>query len=262
LVNRSARGFATSLLNQPERRRFWLKHQLKPIHLRCADVARVLIIEDDDTTASEIARELTTRGFDVVCVSAGGAGLELALSGDFDAITLDRMLPGVDGVTIASTLKERRMDTPILMISALDDVDERVKGLRAGGDDYLIKPFALGEMAARVEVLIRRRKTDEAKRILRVADLELDLLSHVARRGGRDLRLFPKEIKLLEMLMRNSGQVLTRTMIFEEVWGYKFDPGTNLIDVHMRALRLKLESPGQKQLLHTVRGSGYSLRAE
>ena len=221
-----------------------------------------MTIEDDDTTAAEIARELNERGYEVDCVADGEAGLRLAASGAYDAITLDRKLPGLDGLSIASSLKDQGVDTPILMISAFNDVDERVRGLRAGGDDYLTKPFALSEMAARVEVLLRRRKVDMSKLVLRLADLELDLVAHVARRGGRDLHLFPKELKLLEMLLRNSGQAVTRLMIFERVWGYNFDPGTNLIDVHIRALRLKLEAPGLPPLLHTVRGVGYCLRAD
>ena len=223
---------------------------------------KILTIEDDPTTAAEIKRELEGRGFQVRWSAEGEEGLELASTGEYDAITLDRMLPGRDGLSIAAALKAAGVETPILMISAMSDVDERVRGLRAGGDDYLTKPFALDEMVARVEVLLRRQKADADKRILKFADLELDLLSHVARRGGRDLRLVPKELKLLEFLMRNSGQVLTRMMIFESVWGYTFDPGTNLIDVHMRALRGKLETPGLPTLLQTVRGSGYCLRAD
>ncbi len=225
-------------------------------------MATILTIEDDDTTAHEISRELTARGYLVECVAEGSEGLRLALTGRFDAITLDRMLPGQDGLSIAASLKESGVETPILMISAMNDVDERVRGLRAGGDDYLTKPFSLDEMVARIEVLLRRRKADADKRVLRLADLELDLVSHIARRAGRDLRLAPKELKLLEFLLRNSGQVLTRLMIFESVWGYSFDPGTNLIDVHIRALRGKLESPGLPTLLHTVRGVGYCLRAD
>jgi len=223
---------------------------------------RVLVIEDDETTAAEITRELTNRGFDVQWVADGAIGLKDASSGTYDLITLDRMLPGLDGLSIASTLKANGVDTPILMISSLYDVDERVEGLLAGGDDYLSKPFALTEMAARVEVLLRRRKADADRLFLRFAGLELDLVNHVARRGGRDLRLFPKELKLLEMFMRNSGQVLTRAMIFETVWGYRFDPGTNLIDVHVGTLRKKLEAVGGPPLLHTARGVGYVLSVQ
>ena len=225
-------------------------------------VPRILTIEDDETTAVEITRELVARGYEGEWVAEGSEGLRIAAAGRFDAITLDRMLPGLDGLSIAASLKESGVETPILMISAMNDVDERVRGLRAGGDDYLTKPFSLDEMVARIEVLLRRQKADADKRILRLADLELDLMSHVARRGGRDLRLVPKELKLLELFLRNSGQTLTRMMIFENVWGYNFDPGTNLIDVHIRALRGKLESTGLPTLLHTVRGSGYCLRAD
>lgn len=222
---------------------------------------RVLTIEDDDATAREIMRALMTHGFTVEWASCGMEGLDLATRGSFDAITLDRMLPDLDGLTIASRLKASGVATPILMISALDDVDERVRGLRAGGDDYLTKPFALSEMIARVEVLVRRAQSDAGRLMLKYADLELDLVAHTARRDSRAIRLFPKEIKLLELFLRNPEQILTRTMIFETVWGYSFDPGTNLIDVHVRGLRQKLDAPGAPALIHTVRGSGYCLRA-
>ena len=222
---------------------------------------KVLTIEDDATTAEEIARELRAAGFEVDCVADGREGLARAATAAYDAITLDRLLPGMDGLSVAAALKGRGVDTPILMVSALDDVDERVRGLRAGGDDYLTKPFSSAELVARIEVLLRRRRADREKLTLRVADLELDLVAGVARRGGRDLRLGPRELKLLELLARNAGQALTRAIIFERVWGYTFDPGTNLIDVHVRALRAKLEGAGLEPLLHTVRGVGYVLRA-
>ena len=222
---------------------------------------RLLTIEDDVAMAEEIAREMVGRGFEVDCVADGQEGLKFACANDYDAITLDRMLPDGDGLAIASLLKDRHILTPILMISALDDVDERVRGLLAGGDDYLTKPFDLREMAARLEVLIRRRKADQ-NFVLKCADLELDLLAQVARRNGQDLRLFPKERRLLEYFMRNPRQVLTRMMIFEVVWGYRFDPGTNLIDVHIRALRQKLDAISTKPLIHTVRGAGYYLDAD
>jgi two-component system OmpR family response regulator len=225
-------------------------------------LSSLLIIEDDGATAAEIAREMAGRGFEVECVADGREGLRRACANRHDAITLDRMLPDVDGLTVAGALRKRGVLTPILLISALDDVDERVRGLRGGGDDYLIKPFALKEMAARIEVLIRRRNADLRPLVLSVADLELDLVSHVARRSGQDLRLFPKERQLLEFFMRNSGQTLTRMMIFEAVWGYRFDPGTNLIEVHIRGLRQKLDLPGSRPLIHTIRGVGYCLSAE
>jgi two-component system, OmpR family, response regulator len=224
-------------------------------------MTRILAIEDDETTAREIVSELTRHGFDVEWVADGREGLVRAVSNEFDAVTLDRMLPGVDGLTIVSVMRTTGIETPVLMISALTEVDERVRGLRAGGDDYLTKPFASEEMAARLEVLLRRANTQPRQTVLRVHDLELDLVTREARRGGRDVALLPTEFKLLEFLMRNSGQVLTRTMIFEAIWGYHFDPGTNLIDVHLGRLRRKVDMPGVEPLIRTIRGSGYALSA-
>jgi two-component system, OmpR family, response regulator len=228
-------------------------------YLRC--MSRILCIEDDETTAQEIISELTGAGFDVEWVADGREGLMRAVSEPFAAITLDRMLPNVDGLTIAQVMRQAGIDTPILMVSALSDVDERVKGLRAGGDDYLTKPFASEELSARLEVLLRRQRRAGAREtVLSAGDLEMDLVTREVRRGGRDLKLLPTEFKLLELLLRNSGQVLTRSMIFESVWGYRFDPGTNLIDVHMGRLRRKVDPPGAEALIQTVRGAGYALR--
>jgi two-component system OmpR family response regulator len=218
----------------------------------------VLVIEDDDTLASEISRELSTRGFKVDRTADGADGYRMAAKGEYSVITLDRMLPSLDGLTIAALLKEAGVQTPILMLSAMSDVDERIKGLRAGGDDYLAKPFALEEMSARVEVLLRRTRADR-DHVLRYADVELDLLAHVGRRAGKDLHLYPKEVKLLEIFLRNPEQLLTRTMIFEKVWGYNFDPGTNIIDVHVGNLRRKLEYGGAPALIRTARRAGYIL---
>jgi DNA-binding response OmpR family regulator len=224
-------------------------------------MSRVLCIEDDETTAREIITELTGAGFDVEWVADGREGLMRAVSEPFAAITVDRMLPNVDGLTIVQVVRQAGVDTPILMVSALSDVDERVKGLRAGGDDYLTKPFASEELSARLEVLLRRQRRAGAREtVLGAGDLEMDLVTREVRRGGRDLNLLPTEFKLLELLLRNSGQTLTRSMIFESVWGYRFDPGTNLIDVHMGRLRKKVDPPGAEPLIHTVRGSGYALR--
>jgi len=220
-------------------------------------VARVLIIEDDRVTADEIGAELQRYGLDTEWCGDGTSGLERARGGDYDAITLDRMLPGMDGLTLVTRLREFGVQTPVLMISALSDADERVRGLRAGGDDYLTKPFNPEEMAARIEVLLRRNTHRPMK--LRVEDLELDLMDRQARRDGEVLDLLPTEFKLLEFLMRHTGRVLTRTMIFEAVWGYHFDPGTNVIEVHIGRLRRKLDPPGREQLIHTVRGVGYVL---
>ncbi|WP_040262824.1 MULTISPECIES: response regulator transcription factor [Pseudomonas] len=222
-------------------------------------MTRVLTIEDDAVTAREIVAELSNHGLEVDWVDNGREGLVKAVSGAYDVITLDRMLPELDGLAIVTTMRTIGVSTPVLMISALSDVDERVRGLRAGGDDYLTKPFASDEMAARVEVLLRRKQAGAATQdnTLKVADLQLDLITREAQRGGQALNLLPTEFKLLEFLMRNAGQVLTRMMIFEEVWGYHFDPGTNLIDVHIGRLRKKIDPAGLPPLIKTVRGSGY-----
>ena len=224
-------------------------------------MTRILAIEDDETTAQAIVSELTRRGFSVEWLADGRQGLVKAVSGEFDAITLDRMLPGVDGLTIVSVMRNAGIDIPVLMISALTDVDERVRGLRAGGDDYMTKPFAAEEMSARLEVLLRRSRAQPRQTILAVQDLEMDLVTREVRRGGREIALLPTEFKLLEFLMRNAGQVLTRTMIFEAIWGYHFDPGTNLIDVHLSRLRRKVDPPGLAPLIRTIRGSGYAINA-
>jgi two-component system OmpR family response regulator len=224
-------------------------------------MTRILVIEDDETTAREIVAELSRHGFSVEWVGDGREGLVRAVSGEFGAVTLDRMLPGVDGLTIVSVMRNAGIEIPVLMISALTEVDERVRGLRAGGDDYMTKPFASEEMAARLEVLLRRSRVQTRQTVLLVRDLELDLVTREVRRGGRQIALLPTEFKLLEFLMRNSGQVLTRTMIFEAIWGYHFDPGTNLIDVHLGRLRRKVDPPGTEPLIKTIRGSGYALNA-
>jgi two-component system OmpR family response regulator len=221
-------------------------------------MARILTIEDDAVTAGEIVAELQIHGNQVDYVSSGNEGLQKALTGNYDVITLDRMLPELDGLTLVKRLREAGVRTPVLMISALSDVDERIRGLRAGGDDYMTKPFAPDEMAARIEVLLRREPAQQ-QTLLRVADLELDLMTRTARRGGELIELLPLEFKLLDYLMRHSGQVLTRTMIFEAVWGYRFDPGTNVIDVHMARLRRKVDAGHALSLIHTVRGFGYRL---
>ena len=222
-------------------------------------MTRILTIEDDETTAREIIAELSSHGFEVEWVDNGRAGLAKTLSGNYDLITLDRMLPSVDGLAIVTAMRRENIDTPVLMISALSDVDERVQGLRAGGDDYLVKPFASDEMAARVEVLLRRKERQFPQTVLRIQDLELDLVARTVSRRKVQLDLLPMEFRLLEYMMRNSEQILTRTMLFESVWGYHFDPGTNIIDVHIGRLRRKVDSPGLPPLIHTVRGSGYIL---
>ncbi|HDR8963346.1 TPA: response regulator transcription factor [Burkholderia vietnamiensis] len=228
---------------------------------KSAAMAHVLTIEDDEITANEIVRELTSRGFTVEWVANGRDGMARALGNEFDVITLDRMLPVVDGLTILTTMRSVGVRTPVLMLSALGDVDERVRGLRAGGDDYLTKPFDPEEMAARLEVLLRRSQTAPApfSTTLTVGPLRLDLVSRKVFRDGEEIALLPTEYRVLEYMMRNAGQTITRTMLFEAVWGYHFDPGTNLIEVHMGRLRKKIDPPDAKQMIQTVRGAGYIL---
>jgi two-component system OmpR family response regulator len=226
-------------------------------------LARILVIEDDLETAAEIASCLSASGYQPEQVFDGQAGLETALSEPFDAITLDRMLPGRDGLQVVKALREAGSEIPVLMVSALSDVDDRVSGLRAGGDDYLVKPFAPTELVARLEALLRRHsRSGKAEVLLQVRDLELDLVKHEARRGERRIELLPMEFKLLEFMMRNAGQALSRRMIFESVWEYYFDPGTNLIDVHVGKLRRKIDVPGVAPLFKTERGLGYMLHAD
>ena len=220
---------------------------------------RILTIEDDPITAQEIAADLRTHGYAVDVVGDGLLGLARASEGQYDAITLDRMLPGLDGLALVTRLRAGGIDTPVLMVSALSDVDERVRGLRAGGDDYLTKPFASEEMSARLEVMLRRRSTPAVVLNLQVADLTMNLMERSAQRGALLLELKSTEFRLLEYMMRNSGQVLTRSMIFEAVWHYNFDPYTNLIDVHMARLRKKINLPGLPPLIRTIRGAGYVL---
>ena len=222
---------------------------------------KILAIEDDATTGREIVAELEQHGFEVEWVADGRDGLIRAVSGDFDAVILDRMLPRMDGLAIVTLMRGADIGIPVLMISALSDVDERIRGLRAGGDDYMTKPFASEELAARLEVLLRRRDAAPRQMRLQVADLELDLITRNAHRAGAEIKLMPTEYKLLEFMMRNSGQTLTRTMIFEAIWGDHIDPGTNLIDVQLGRLRRKIDRAGLPPLIQTIRGSGYALNA-
>ena len=225
-------------------------------------MSSVLVVEDDIETATEIATCLAVGGFTAVQCFDGLTGIEMARAKAFDAITLDRLLPGCDGLEVVRVLREAGLETPILMVSALGDVDDRVTGLRAGGDDYLIKPFAPTELLARLEVLLRRQKrSGQADLRLRVGDLELDLVTREAIRRGRRIELLPMEFQLLEFMMRNSGQMLSRRQIFETVWDYYFDPGTNLIAVHVGRLRKKIDIPGEPSMFQTERGVGYRLDA-
>lgn len=223
-------------------------------------MARVLLIEDDRETADEIVAELVHRGFEVDWAATGIDGLDKARSGVPEVMIVDRLLPGMDGLTIIEALRQERVGTPVLVLSALGAVDDRVRGLRMGGDDYLTKPFAVVELIARIEALLRR-PADSRETILRVGPLELDLLARTARRGERTIDLLPREFRLLEYMMRRKDQLLTRAMLLEEVWNYKFVPQTNLVDVHMGRLRHKIDRPNEVAMIHNVRGVGFILRA-
>jgi len=221
---------------------------------------RLLLIEDDKETADEIRAELGDRGFDVDWAANGIEGLDKARAGGAEAMIVDRLLPGMDGLTIIEALRQEGVRTPVLVLSALGAVDDRVRGLRAGGDDYLTKPFATVELIARIEALLRR-PADSRDTVLRVGPLELDLIERTARRGDRAIVLLPREFRLLEYMMRRKEQMLTRAMLLEEVWNYKFVPQTNLVDVHMGRLRRKVDEPHEPPMIHNVRGVGFILRA-
>ncbi len=223
---------------------------------------RVLIIEDDKSVASYLATGLQENGYQVTHASEGDTGQQIAMNEEFDVLIIDRMLPAIDGLTIVQSFREAGKKTPVLILSALAEVDDRVKGLQAGGDDYLTKPFALSELLARIEALIRRAKTANIETVLRVGDLELDMLARTVKRAGQEIDLQPREFRLLEYLMRHAGQVVTRTMLLENVWDYHFDPQTNVIDVHISRLRGKIDKEFARPLLHTVRGAGYTMHDE
>jgi len=224
---------------------------------------RILVVEDDKDVAGFIVKGLREAGHVVEHAANGRDGLFMAASEQFDAIVLDRMLPGgIDGLKILETLRGQGNNTPVLFLSALAQVDDRVRGLKAGGDDYMTKPFAFAELLARVEALARRGKGEGPVTKLVVADLEMDLLSRGVKRAGQKIDLQPREFRLLEYLMRHAAQVVTRTMLLEGVWDYHFDPQTNVIDVHVSRLRQKVDKPFSTPLIHTVRNAGYMLRAE
>ncbi len=220
----------------------------------------MLLIEDDADMAEEIIGAMRARGYETAHCADGRVGLDSAVSEDFDVIVTDRMLPGIDGLNLVRALRYAGRSTPVLVLSALDSVDERVAGLRAGGDDYLGKPFAVEELAARVESLTRR-KTQAALTSLKVDDLQIDLLARKASRGSRTLNLTVREFRLLEFLARHAGQVVTRTMLLQGVWDIHYDPQTNVVDVHVSRLRQEVDRNEERSLIHTVRGVGYSLRS-
>ena len=221
---------------------------------------RVLVIEDDATVASFLTRRLADDGHHVDHAADGQVGLDLASGNSYDVMIIDRMLPRVDGLSVVRTVRDDGNQTPVLILSALGEVDDKVHGLKAGGDDYLVKPFAYSELMARVESLVRRFNSQEEKTQLEVDGLKMDLLSREVTRDGQKIDLKPREFLLLECLMRHAGQVLTRTMLLEAVWDYHFDPQTNVIDVHISRLRQKVDRSFDEPLIHTIRGSGYVLR--
>ena len=222
---------------------------------------KILVVEDDPTTADYVASGLEQNGYVVDRAANGRDGLFHATDGNYAAIVLDRMLPGMEGLAVLSALRAAGIETPVIILSALGSTDERVKGLKAGSDDYLVKPFAFSELLARIEALQRRNPAapQNVTTRLECADLQMDLLTRRVERAGNRIDLQPREFRLLELLLRNHGQVVTRTMMLEEVWDYHFDPGTNVIDVHISRLRKKIDEGAEIPLLHTVRGAGYML---
>jgi two-component system OmpR family response regulator len=222
---------------------------------------RLLIIEDDLEAAGYIQKGLTESGHLADHAPDGETGLEMARTADYDVLIVDRMLPLRDGLSVISELREEGATTPVLILSAMAEVDHRIEGLKAGGDDYLTKPYAFAELQARVEALARRRDPEAVQTKLQVGDLEMDLLARSVTRGGTNILLQPREFRLLEFLMKHAGHVVTRTMLLEKVWDYHFDPQTNVIDVHVSRLRAKIDKEFATPLLHTVRGAGYRLQA-
>jgi len=222
---------------------------------------RVLIVEDDLEASRAMAKGLTEAGHECSAAPDGEAGLAAAAADRFDVLIVDRMMPRLDGVAMVERLRAAGDQTPVLFLSALGEIHDRVSGLNAGGDDYLVKPYAFAELIARVEALARRRETGSVQTLLKVGDLEMDLLGREVRRAGRSIDLQPREFQLLEFLMRNAGQSVTRTMLLEKVWEYHFDPQTNVIDVHISRLRAKIDKGFEHPMLQTVRGAGYRLEA-
>ena len=222
---------------------------------------RILVIEDDAAAASAMCRGLGEAGHECMTAADGMFGLDAARAGTFDVMVVDRMMPRMDGVTLVETLRREGDQTPVLFLSALGEIEDRVTGLKAGGDDYLVKPYAFAELIARVEALARRRETGSVQTLLRTGELEMDLIGRRVTRAGKEIDLQPREFQLLEYLMRHAGQSVTRTMLLEEVWEYHFDPQTNVIDVHISRLRSKIDKGFDRPMLQTVRGAGYRLDA-
>jgi two-component system, OmpR family, response regulator len=222
---------------------------------------RILVVEDDSEAAGQLMEELSSSGYQADLAANGKEALLLGSANDYAVITIDRMLPDIDGIAVMRQLRERGNTAPFLIISALGEVDDRVRGLRAGGDDYLVKPFSFVELLARIEALGRRSEVIAKETILRVGDLAIDLIDRTASRRGKEIELLPREFQLLEYLVRNEGRVISRTMLLQHVWDLHFDPSTNIIDVYVGRVRRKLDEAQAYPLIHTVRGVGYCLRA-
>src|ERR1700756_451316 len=222
---------------------------------------RILVVEDDPETAGRLVEQLTTSGYDVDLAASGREALSHGASHDYAVITIDRMLPDIDGIAVMRQLRDDGVASPFLIISALGEIDDKVRGLRAGGDDYLVKPFSFVELLARLEALGRRSETVAKETILRVGDLAIDLIERTASRHGKDIQLLPREFQLLEYLARNEGRVVSRAMLLQHVWDLHFDPSTNIIDVYVGRVRRKVDDAQAYPLIHTVRGVGYRLRA-
>ena len=223
---------------------------------------RILIIEDDEKAAAYAATGLRDRGHDVEWASQGTLGLKQAVLGEFDAIVVDRMLPGLDGLSIVKSLRQAECRCPIILVTAMDGIEDRIEGLEGGADDYLIKPFHVGELVARVQALVRRAKPNDETVNLKVGDLSLNLLTRTATRIGVSIDLQPRELKLLEVLMRSAGVVMTRAMLLKEVWNFNFDPNTTVVETHLSRLRAKIDGADQPPLIRNIRGVGYMIDAE
>ncbi|KPH78333.1 winged helix-turn-helix domain-containing protein [Bosea vaviloviae] len=221
---------------------------------------KILVIEDDKTTAAYIQKGMAELGHVIDIAETGRNGLFLAAGEPYDVMIIDRMLPGLDGLGIVKTIRAAGVRTPVLFLTALSGIDDRVDGFQAGGDDYLVKPFAFAELVARINALARRPPINDVQTVLRVADLEMDLLKRRVSRAGKDIDLQPREFRLLEFLMQNAGRLVTRTMLLEHVWEYHFDPRTNIVETHVSRLRSKVDRDFDKELIETVRGSGYMIR--
>jgi two-component system OmpR family response regulator len=222
---------------------------------------RILVVEDDPETAGQLVDQLTTSGYQVDLAASGNEALSRGAASDYAVITIDRMLPDIDGIAVMRQLRDDGIAAPFLIISALGEVDDRVRGLRAGGDDYLVKPFSFVELLARLEALGRRSDITAKETIMRVGDLAIDLMSRTASRRGKDIFLLPREFQLLEYMVRNEGRVVSRAMLLQHIWDLHFDPSTNIIDVYVGRVRRKVDDHQAYPLIHTVRGVGYCLRA-